>query len=228
MKKKHVIVVGSGKLASAVFEELGRDEGILVSSWDTKAANSMVNSIVIHAGSGRQLPEVYDFCSLSKSILVELSTGTGTADRDLLFPVVVCPNTSILLIKFLSLWKQFGTLTDRFDISILESHQNTKKSLPGTAVEIADAIGFPREEILSVRDQDVQSKEIGIPGEYLSKHAFHRIEIEDGTVSIKIETKVLGHDSYADGVRQIVSSIGKIKLENRTYQITEFARNGWI
>jgi len=228
MNKKNVIVVGSGKLALAVLEGLGHDKEILVSSWTKEEVDPTKKSIVVHAGSGRQLPEVYDFCSLSKSILLELSTGTGTADRDLLFPVVVCPNTSILLIKFLAMWKQFGTLTDRFDISILESHQNTKKSLPGTAVEIADAIGFPREEILSVRDQDVQSKEIGIPSEYLSKHAFHRIEIEDGTVSIKIETKVLGHDSYADGVRQIVSSIGKIELENRTYQITEFARNGWI
>jgi len=38
----------------------------------------------------------------------------------------------------------------------------------------------------------------------------------------------LGHDSYAVGVREIVSAIRKIELENRKYQITEFAENGWI
>ncbi|MFZ0481759.1 MAG: dihydrodipicolinate reductase C-terminal domain-containing protein [Desulfobacterales bacterium] len=228
MKKKNVIVVGSGKLAAAVIEKLSLDGDVLISSWDTKETHSMAKSIVVHAGSGRQLSEVYEFCKSSNSVLVELSTGTATLEQEFLFPVIICPNTSILLIKFLSIWKHFGKLSNKYDISILESHQTTKKSLPGTAVDIADAIGFPIERISSVRDPEVQSKEIGIPDEYLAKHAFHRVKIEDGSVSIQIETKVLGHDSYASGVREILFAIGKIEIENRKYHITEFAENGWI
>lgn len=228
MKKKKIIVVGSGKLAAAVIEELNQDKGSLVSSWNANSTNSTETSIVVHAGSGRHLQDVYKFCKKSNSILVELSTGTETSDNDFPFPVVICPNISILLIKFLAMWKHFGNLSERFDISILESHQSTKKSLPGTAIEIADAIGFPREEITSVRDLEVQSKELKIPNEYLPKHAFHRIKIKDESVSIKIDTKVLGHDSYATGVKEILLALEKVDLENRRYQITEFAENGWI
>ena len=228
MKTKNVIVVGSGKLATAVLEELNQDKTGLVALWETRDLNSMPESIVVHAGSGRQLAEVYEFCKSSNSVFVELSTGTTTIDNDFSFPVILCPNTSILLIKFLAMWKHFGNLSNKFDISILESHQHSKKSTPGTAVEIADAVGYSRENISSVRDPEVQSKELRIPNEYLPKHAFHRVKIEDGSVSIQIETKVLGHDSYAVGVREIVSAIRKIELENRKYQITEFAENGWI
>jgi 4-hydroxy-tetrahydrodipicolinate reductase len=226
--KKNVIVVGSGKLATAVLEALSMDKDILTSSWDVKGPKPMEESIVVHAGSGRQLSEVYGFCKTINSVLLELSTGTETLVQDFLFPVVICPNTSILLIKFLAMWKHFGKLSHEFNISVLESHQSTKKSLPGTAVAIADNIGFPLENISSVRDPEVQSKEIGIPDEYLSKHAFHRVKIEDGSVSIQIETRVLGHDSYASGVRGIVLAIKKQSLENRKYQIVEFAENGWI
>jgi dihydrodipicolinate reductase len=226
--KKNVIVVGSGKLATAVIEELSLDKSFVVSSWDTKRPNSNVASIVVHAGSGRQLSEVYEFCKLSNSVFVELSTGMPTIDNEFLFPVVICPNTSVLLIKFLAMWKHFGTLSDEYKISMLESHQASKKSVPGTAVEIADAIGYPREDIFSVRDPEVQSKELQISSEYLPKHAFHRVKIEDGSVSIQVETKVLGHDSYATGVSKIASAIAKLELENRKYQITEFAENGWI
>lgn len=228
MKRKNVIVAGSGKLATAVLEELSQDKTGLVTLWETRDLNSMPESIVVHAGSGRQLAEVYEFCASSNSVLVELSTGTTTIDDKFSFPVILCPNTSILLIKFMAMWKHFGNLSNRFDISILESHQHSKTSAPGTAVEIADAIGYSRENISSVRDPEVQSKELEIPDEYLPKHAFHRIKIEDGSVSIQVEAKVLGHDSYATGVREIVSAIKKVELENRKYQITEFAENGWI
>ena len=144
-----MIVVGSGELATAILEELIQDKTGLVVLWETRDPNSTQESIVVHAGSGRQLAEVYEFCKSSNSVFVELSTGTTTIGNDFSFPVILCPNTSILLMKFLSMWKHFGNLSNDFDISILESHQHSKKSTPGAAVEIADAIGYSREHISS-------------------------------------------------------------------------------
>lgn len=228
MKRAKIIIVGSGKLANAVYEALSSRNEPLVTRWESVAAPSKQKAILVHAGSGRQLHDVFAFCHTTGSVFVELSTGTETLGKEFTFPVVICSNTSILLVKFLSMWKHFGDLSGNCHISILESHQANKKSLPGTAVEMAKSIGFPTEEIRSIREPEIQSAQLGIPEEFLSKHAYHKIRISDGSVSIQVETKVLGHDSYAEGVQRIISAIKKVQLEKRKHQITEFAENGWI
>lgn len=226
--KNKVIVVGSGKLARAVLETLHQDQQLNLSTWENRNTNIAEASIIVHAGSGRQLPEVYEFCKSTRSVLIELATGTATGNGAFSFPIVLCPNTSLLMIKFLAMLKHFKNPSHSFEIALLESHQSSKKSLPGTAVEIANAIGLPQDNILSVRNPEVQSKQLNIPTEFLPKHAYHKLSLKDGSVSIEIETNVLGHDSYGSGVAAIIAAVGNRELENRIYQITEFAENGWI
>ena len=80
---------------------------------------------------------------------------------------------------------------------------------------------FPTEKIISVRDRKIQQNQIGIPEEFLNKHAWHKIVIRDGNDEVTIQTKVLGHDSYAKGVKTIIEMVLKTTLENKRYSILE-------
>ncbi|MDI9690464.1 hypothetical protein QM326_38275, partial [Burkholderia cenocepacia] len=67
------------------------------------------------------------------SPLVELSTGSDLETGTYGFPVVLCPNTNILMLKFMSMLETSGHLFRDCDISVTESHQAGKTSVPGTA-----------------------------------------------------------------------------------------------
>lgn len=176
-------------------------------------------AIIVHAGSGRQLKECFDFCIRTKSIFIELSTGLGTEKTKYDFPLIICPNTSILVLKTLNMIKANSKYFENYEISITESHQSTKKTEPGTAYAFANSLKFPPDKVLSIRDPEIQQNKIGIPKEYLDKHAYHKIVIKDGSDEITIETKVLGHDSYANGVKAIIETVLKYSLENKKYTI---------
>ena len=83
-------------------------------------------------------------------------------------------------------------------------------------------------KITSIRNPDIQLNEVGIPEAYLNKHAYHRIEIKDGNDKITLETKVLGHDSYAKGVKAIIEAISKTNLENKRYTVLDLIDGGLV
>lgn len=223
-----VLVVGTGKLAT---ELLGSHRlapaTCRVMAWSDPARGN-VRSIVVHAGSGRELPAAIEFCRATGSPLVELSTGSDleTASHD--FPVVLCPNTNILMLKFMSMLETSGHLFRDCHISVTESHQASKTSVPGTAVGIAQSLGVPAQDIHSVRDPAEQRDALQIPDDQLGRHAFHRIRIEDGACSLQFESRVYGASPYADGVSRIVEAVRQRELEPRRYSIVEFIHNGWL
>jgi len=221
MEKRKIVVVGSGKLASAVLSLSTTYPSGEVLKWDSERRFLTEKVLLIHAGSGRQLNECFEFCSKTKSPLIELSTGLETEDMQPDFPLILCPNTSILVLKMMSILKTNGHHFEGFDISITESHQATKKTEPGTAYSFADSLKLPRDKVVSIREPEIQEHKIGIPPAYLDKHAYHRIEIKDGHDEVVIETKVLGHDSYAKGVKAIIDTVSKQPLENRKYSVLE-------
>ena len=67
---------------------------------------------------------------------------------------------------------------------------------------------------------------IGIPKEFLERHAYHKIVIKDFHDEVSIETKVLGHNSYVDGVRKIIETCIKHKLENKKYTVLDLIEEG--
>lgn len=223
-----VLVVGTGKLAT---ELLGSHRlapaTCRVMAWSDPARGN-VRSIVVHAGSGRELPAAIEFCRATGSALVELSTGSDleTASHD--FPVVLCPNTNILMLKFMSMLETSGHLFRDCHISVTESHQASKTSVPGTAVGVAQSLGVPAQDIHSVRDPAEQRDALQIPDDQLGRHAFHRIRIEDGACSLQFESRVYGASPYADGVSRIVEAVRQHELEPRRYSIVEFIHNGWL
>jgi dihydrodipicolinate reductase len=224
---KVVIVVGTGKLARELLSVLPSTSSIKVAAW-ADAVKSEEKSVVVHAGSGRELEDVITYCQETGSTLVELATGSGIESREVNFPVVVCPNTNILMLKFLAMLAASGHHFKNYKVSVIESHQAEKSSVPGTAVALAQSLGLPSSKILSIRDPREQRDALKIPPEYLARHAYHRVEIEDNVGRIVLETKVFGPAPYAEGLAQIISTVRSNKLENRRYNIMEFIENGWV
>lgn len=222
----NVIIVGKGKLAKSLME--GLKSLYTVIPWDEFDQTKNEKNIMIHTGSGRQLPEVISFCNKTKSICIELSTGSLAANQEINFPKINCPNTAIPLIKIMNLLSMYGTQFRNYKIKITESHQKSKVTVAGTALEIAKALGYDANNIESVRDENIQKNLMGIPEKNLDLHAYHKIVIEDEGCEIKIETKVLGHAAYVFGVQKIIESINKHELENREYHIHEFIQKEWL
>lgn len=224
-----VIVVGTGKLARELLRALPIASSTKVIAWANAAKTlTEVSSVVVHAGSGRELEDVITYCQETGSTLVELATGSEIENREVNFPVVVCPNTNILMLKFLAMLAASGHHFKNYTVRVVESHQAEKSSVPGTAVKLAQSLGLQSEKIHSIRDPRVQREALQIPPEYLSRHAYHRVEIEDHVGSIVLETRVFGPAPYAEGLAQIISALRSNKLENRCYSIMEFIENGWV
>lgn len=216
-----IIVVGSGKLAEAL---LASDWSFLpyeIVRWEISSQNMNEKAIVIHAGSGRQMDECTSFCSRTKSAFIQLSTGLEPEIKVFDFPYISCPNASLLILKALLMVKETGKYFENYQISILESHQSSKKTEAGTASAFASSLNVAANSIISVRNPGIQQNIIGIPEAHLSKHAYHKIQISDGDDELIIEMKVLGHSSYVNGIKTIVRSILENILENKHYSIFE-------
>lgn len=222
-----VIIVGSGKLGYELLTALQGAFAFPVLVWSGTLTHQ-AHSIVVHTGSGRELDEAVHYCEQTQSVLMELSTGSALLERQVNCPVVICPNTNILMLKFMALLAQGGQQFKNYKIQLIESHQADKSSVPGTAVNLAESLGLATTQIESVRDVSTQTSILGIPPAYLSRHAYHRIVIEDGLSSVTLETKVFGSTPYADGVAQIIQAIADYALESRRYNILELIENGWL
>lgn len=222
-----VLIVGSGKLATELLDKLSLDAPLKVCRW-SNASTKEGRSVVVHAGSGRELDEVIAYCQKTNSSLVELATGSKLELGSPKFPVVLCPNTNILMLKFMNMLEKSGRLFNGHRIELTESHQAEKQSAPGTAIAIAQTLGLSAKDVISVRDPEVQLLALRIPTEHLSRHAVHTILIEDGSCRISLETRVYGSSPYADGVAKIVSAVISRQLESRVYAIDEFVESGWV
>lgn len=226
MVYSQIILAGKGKLAAEVWSGIELPDSLVKLEWGY-ADVCYEQSIIIHAGSGRELPEIIEFCSGTKSVLIELSTGTALEGKQYPFPVVICHNTNILMLKFLKMLSTNGHMFSENFITVLESHQSTKESVSGTALHIARSLGLQSDDIRSVRDQELQIS-LAVPLSSLERHALHRITITDGVCDITFQSRILCGGGYAPGVSKIVSAAASNFLENRNYLVDEFVVKGWI
>lgn len=222
-----VLIVGTGKLAIELLEAMGTDPASQAIAWASRGENQGP-AIVVHAGSGRELNAVVAYCQATRSTLVELATGSEAETASQGFPVVRCPNTHILMLKFIHMLEKSGHLFSGYPITLTESHQQQKTSEPGTAVSLAQALGLASEAVRSVRDPQEQVRVLKIPPEHLARHAYHQIVIEDPVCSITLQTRVYGASPYADGVVRIIAAVRAHALEDRLYPIGEFVERGWV
>lgn len=222
----NVLIVGAGKLAQELLAQSQIFGSLQVRHWPA-GSGEHGRSVVVHAGSGRQLPEACAFCNETGSPLLELSTGSRV-HASLNFPVVICANTNILMLKFMSMLRTSGHLFRGNRITLTESHQATKTSVPGTAVHIAQSLGIGEPEVKSLRDPEHQQSVLGFASADLARHAYHEVVIEGGGCTLRLQSRIDGPAPYVEGVASIVRAVSVHSLQNRLYDVTELIDLGWV
>ncbi len=217
---RNIIIAGNGKLSNSIMKNLPEYiSNSTVDLWENNEIYPLENKVIVHIGSGRQFEDVFNFCKKTKTPLIQGSTDITGSFNDVEFTYIDAPNFNLLMLKFMNMIKQYGFHFKNNKISITESHQESKRSLPGTAYELAKSLGLDSEKIKSIRDPYMQTRQYGIPEEHLNLHAFHEINIGDESTSINIKTLVKGHESYAEGIAAIINSLGNLK--NNYYHIMD-------
>lgn len=222
-----VVVVGRGRLANELMQGLAGDARVELARWPVEGIGPGPAQVV-HAGSGRELPDVLAWCARSGSVLVELATGSAVERSVPPCPVVLAPNTNLLMLQVMRMLAAAGPRFRGHRIRLIESHQASKTTVAGTAVALAASLGLDPAAITSVRDPALQRVALGIPDEHLARHAFHRILIEDGACSLTLETRVLGSAPYVAGVRRILQGLAGRRLDARVYPVHELLDAGWL
>jgi 4-hydroxy-tetrahydrodipicolinate reductase len=221
MKKRRVLIVGNGKLATELISNLSGDTISSVARWDSRHSSQDKRVIVIHAGSGREMAEVIDYCLRTGSTLFQLSTSGSEIPNDVAFPVIICPNVNLLVLQFLAMLRCSASSFRDYSIEITESHHASKKTVAGTAKYIAGVFDVEQNRIKSVRDPEVQKTSFGIPAEFIDRHAVHRIVISNKDSEITLETKVLGKVAYASGLGKIIDKLSRKNLLPGMHDIVE-------
>lgn len=221
MEKFAILIVGRGKLAEELLH--GLDSPIIsrVVRWDERDSCRDGRCIVVHAGSGRELGDVVEFCSATGFMLLDLSTGGSQFPATITFPVIICPNVNMQMLHFMAMVKQSSRYFQGQDIRIAESHQASKRTKPGTAIHLAKSLGIPETEIRSERDPKVQNEVLGIPSSFLDRHAYHEIVIRNPEVEIRLETRVLGKSAYASGLARVIEIVAESRLKPGFHDIVD-------
>jgi len=217
---KVIIIAGNGKLAQSIYTGLPEYiEKCRIDFWENNGLYPDDNKVIVHIGSGRQFGDVIDFCEKTGMSLIQGATEVKSNHRDAKFTYIDAPNFNLLMLKFMSMLKDYGEYFKGYNVSIVESHQQSKLTIPGTAVEFAQSLGVNPAEIKSIRDPNVQESVYGISKEHLALHAMHEISIGDENTLISLKTMVNGHESYVRGLAAIIGSLDK--LENKYYHILD-------
>ncbi len=216
---KLLCAVGHGNFAQAICHGIGElsngeitcisfDEVINQVTANTNVFDVVKNiAAVIHVGSGRQLSEVIAFCTKTGIPLIQAATGmTYKLQPKAGFVCIDSPNLALPILKFMHGLHEMGfSPVKGYKITLLESHQATKKSVPGTAVKMATSLGLRLDSIISIRDPSAQMNEFRVPKEFLDGHAIHQITVEGLGVSLSFETRVYGREAYLHGILALIA-----------------------
>jgi 4-hydroxy-tetrahydrodipicolinate reductase len=144
--------------------------------------------------------------------------GTTGGDRNQLeetvrassISAVIAPNMAKQIVGFQAMMEYaaqtFPDLFKGYVLEIKESHQKGKADTSGTAkamVRYFNQMGldFGEDQIVKVRDPEIQTSQWGIPQDYLAGHAWHTYALISGdkTVRFEFSHNINGRDVYAKG-----------------------------
>ena len=123
---------------------------------------------------------------------------------------VVAPNMAKQIVGFQAMMAYaaatFPDLFKGYSLEIRESHQQGKADTSGTAkamVGYFNELGIPfrEDQIIKIRDPEVQKNQWGVPAEHLTGHGWHTYTLvsEDRTVQFGFNHHVNGRMVYARG-----------------------------
>ena len=123
---------------------------------------------------------------------------------------VIAPNMAKQIVGFQAMMEYaantFPALFEGYTLEIKESHQHGKADTSGTAkamVAYFNQLGIPfsEDQIVKIRDPEIQQTHWGIEEEYLSGHGWHTYTLvsEDRTVRFEFTHNVNGREIYGRG-----------------------------
>lgn len=226
----HIILVGRGGMAQAIETAcIVREIGFTRFADDLDETSfNHENLVAIHFGSGRQLPHLIEFCKNRRIPIIQ-----GSTDLNVSLPstigqnvaIINAPNLSLPMIRFMSAFPAFAQAIGLgMKMSVIESHQDTKVDVSGTARAIVTVLGNPESSIKSVRDPDIQLL-LGVPGEHLSCHAHHKFIFIGQGVEIRVSTKISGRSTYTDGALTLAQKLTSLRapLKNGIYGLEDIS-----
>jgi len=130
--------------------------------------------------------------------------------RDSEIPAVIAPNMAKQIVGFQAMMEyaaeNFPGLFDGYHLELRESHQQTKADTSGTAkamVRYFNKLGvdFSENDIIKIRDPEIQKTEWKIPEKYITGHAWHTYTLEapDKTAVFSFTHNINGRDIYSWG-----------------------------
>ena len=133
---------------------------------------------------------------------------------------VIAPNMAKQIVGFQAMMEyaadNFPDLFKGYSLEIKESHQQGKADTSGTAKAMVGyfkrlGISFSADEIIRIRDPEVQKTHWGIPQEYLSGHGWHTYSLvsEDQTVRFAFTHNVNGREVYVRGTVDAILYLSK-------------------
>ena len=139
-------------------------------------------------------------------------------------PAVIAPNMGKQIVGFQAMMEYaantFPNLFEGYRLDIKESHQKGKADTSGIAKAMVGyfnklGLKFTPDEIVKVRDPNVQKNEMGIPEEYLTGHGWHTYQLTspDGTVRFAFTHNVNGREIYALGTLDAVAYLHQKVLQ---------------
>ena len=123
---------------------------------------------------------------------------------------VIAPNMAKQIVGFQAMMEYaantFPALFEGYTLEIKESHQHGKADTSGTAkamVAYFNELGVPFSEnqIVKIRDPEIQQSDLGIDEEYLTGHGWHTYTLvsEDRTVRFEFTHNINGREIYGRG-----------------------------
>jgi len=133
---------------------------------------------------------------------------------------VIAPNMAAQIVGFQAMMEyaaeSFPNLFKGYTLEIKESHQTGKADTSGTAkamVRYFNQLGVPfaEDEIIKIRDPEIQKNQLGIDDAYLAGHAWHTYTLisEDQTVRFEFTHNVNGQEIYARGTLDALVFLAK-------------------
>ena len=123
---------------------------------------------------------------------------------------VIAPNMAKQIVGFQAMMEHaadtFPALFEGYTLEIKESHQSGKADTSGTAkamVTYFNRLGIPfsEDQIVKIRDPEIQRTQWGIDEKYIGGHAWHTYTLvaEDGTARFEFSHNIDGREIYGRG-----------------------------
>ena len=153
---------------------------------------------------------------------------------------VIAPNMAKQIVGFQAMMEyaadNFPDLFKGYSLEIKESHQQGKADTSGTAKAMVGyfnrmGVSFSAEEIVRIRDPEVQNTRWAIPEKFLTGHGWHTYSLvsEDQTVKFEFTHNVNGREIYVRGTVDAILFLSekvRAKTQGQMFTMIDVLKSG--